>query len=212
MSNIKTVGLLIAAAIMLTFCSKIQAQQTVTISEGIEVKVKLVENLSSKNAVEGQKFNLDLDQEIRVNNQIVIPRGTKALGTVVTANKKGFMGKAGELNIKINYLLVGDQRVSLRATTASEGKSKVGTTVALTVLFGPIGLLKRGKDIEINSGTIFTAYIDQTTQITALQNTNSPAVETISAPEPVSTTVPTSTPEPTSTPAAAAPADVLPVK
>jgi hypothetical protein len=159
--------LLVIAALAFSCSSNLYAQSIVTVSEGTEVKVRLLDNLSSNNAVQGQKFNLELDQDLRLNNQVVIQRGAKVIGNVVSARKKGFMGKAGELNINIDYLLLGDQRIALRATNASEGKSKVGTTVALTVLFGPIGLLKRGKDIELNSGTTFTAFIDQTVQIPA---------------------------------------------
>ena len=171
MSFYKFAQALVFSGVLFISCSSsLHAQAVVTVSEGTEVKMRLLENLSSNNAVIGQKFNLDLDQEVRLNSQVIIPRGTKALGTVVSARKKGFMGRAGELNIKIDYLLLGDQRVALRSTTASEGKSKVGTTVALTVLFGPIGLLKRGKDVEINSGTILSAFIDQTVQIPVIQN------------------------------------------
>jgi len=31
----------------------------------------------------------------------------------------------------------------------------------LTVLFGPIGLIKHGKNVEIPAGTPLTAYVDQ---------------------------------------------------
>jgi hypothetical protein len=33
--------------------------------------------------------------------------------------------------------------------------------VALTVLFGPIGLIKHGKNVDIPPGTPLTAYVDQ---------------------------------------------------
>jgi hypothetical protein len=33
------------------------------------------------------------------------------------------------------------------------------------VLFGPIGLLKRGHDIDINPGTPITAFVDQATDV-----------------------------------------------
>ncbi len=42
-----------------------------------------------------------------------------------------------------------------------EGEGKLGTTVALTVLFGPIGLLKRGHDVDIKAGTPLAAEVDQ---------------------------------------------------
>lgn len=79
------------------------------------------------------------------------------------------MGKAGELNVTLDHVTIGDDRIRLRANKSSEGQSKVGTTVALTVLFGPIGLLKRGHDIDIKPGTPLTAFVDQTTDETVQQ-------------------------------------------
>jgi hypothetical protein len=35
----------------------------------------------------------------------------------------------------------------------------VGTAVALTVLFGPIGLIKHGKNIDVKTGTPLKAYV-----------------------------------------------------
>jgi hypothetical protein len=75
------------------------------------------------------------------------------------------VGKAGELNVQLDYVLVGEQHVRIRAASGKEGDSKVGPAVALTVLFGPLGLLKRGKDVEMNPGTMFSGYVDETVTI-----------------------------------------------
>jgi hypothetical protein len=42
-----------------------------------------------------------------------------------------------------------------------EGQGKEGTAVALTVLFGPIGLIKHGKNVDIKEGTPLMAYTDE---------------------------------------------------
>lgn len=133
--------------------------------EGTDVRLQVTEKLSSATATEGQRFGLSLDEDVQVGGIVVVPRGAKAVGTVINARKRGHMGKAGELNIQINYLLVGDQRVPLRASSGRQGDSKVGATVALTVLFGPLGLLKRGKDVELNPGVVLTAQVDQATDV-----------------------------------------------
>jgi hypothetical protein len=61
----------------------------------------------------------------------------------------------------MQYLAVGGNHVRIRGTKGREGESKTGATVALTVLFGPIGLIKHGKNVEIAAGTPLTAYVDQ---------------------------------------------------
>jgi hypothetical protein len=83
------------------------------------------------------------------------------LGTITNAKKAGMMGKGGELNLRLEYLVVSDSRMRMRGTKGREGDGKVGATVALVVLFGPIGLIKHGKNVEIKAGAPLVAYVDQ---------------------------------------------------
>lgn len=152
-----------AISLLLMLLSTAAFGKDVKLLEGTEVKLQVTEKLTSASATEGQRFDLVLDDDIRVDGEIIIPKGSKALGTVVSARKKGMMGKAGELNIQINYVLFNEQRIPLRASQGREGQNKIGTTVALTVLFGPIGLLKRGHDVEVLPGIVLPAVVDQTT-------------------------------------------------
>ena len=157
----RSIAIVLATA-MLAFTAIASAA---TVPEGTEVKLRMLDSLSSGTAVEGQRFNLELDDDIRVDGKVVVPRGAKAVGTVTHAKKKGFMGKGGELNVTLDYVTVGEDRIRLRAAEGKEGADKVGTTVVLTVLFGPLGLLKRGHNVEVNAGTVLTAYVDQTTKL-----------------------------------------------
>ena len=132
------------------------------IREGVNPKAS---NCVSGTATEGARFNLKLEEEIKVGERVAVPAGTKAVGTVVSSKKKGFMGKGGELNVMIDYLISNDQRIRLRAAKSGEGNDKVGSAVVLTVLFGPLGLLKRGHNVEMNPGTVIQAYVDQSTEL-----------------------------------------------
>ncbi len=164
MNYSRSLAFLLAAA-MFAFTTFASVAGPVTIPEGTEVKLRMLESLTSATATEGQRFTLELDDDIRINGTVVVPRGAKAVGTVMKAKKKGFMGKGGELNITLDYITVGDDRIRLRAAQGKEGQDKVGTTVVLTVLFGPLGLLKRGHDVEVNSGMVMTAFVDQTIKL-----------------------------------------------
>jgi len=133
------------------------------LKEGTDVKLKFVDDLSSKTAAEGDPVNLVLDEDLKVGDVVVVKAGAKATGTVSNAKKAGMMGKAGELNMRLEHLTAGDQRVRLRGSKGKEGEGKEGATVALTVLFGPIGLIKHGKNVEIKAGTPLAAFVDQDT-------------------------------------------------
>jgi hypothetical protein len=132
--------------------------------EGTDVKLKFAQDLSSKTAADDDPVNLVLDEDLKVGDVVVVKAGAKALGTVTHAKKAGMMGKGGELNLRLEYLIVGDTRVRLRGTKGKEGEGKVGTAVALTVLFGPIGLIKHGKNVEVKTGTPLAAFVDQDTE------------------------------------------------
>ncbi len=131
------------------------------LKEGTDVKLKFAQDLSSKTATDDDPVNLVLDEDLKVGDATVCKAGAKAVGTVTHAKKAGMMGKGGELNLRLEYLLVGDTRMRLRGTKGKEGEGKVGTAVALTVLFGPIGLIKHGKNVEVKQGTPLLAYVDQ---------------------------------------------------
>jgi len=131
------------------------------LKEGEEIHLKFADNVSSKTANEGDPVNLVLDEPIKVGDIVVVKEGAKAVATVTNAKKAGMMGKAGELNIRLEHLKAGDERVRLRGSKGKEGQGKEGTAVALTVLFGPIGLIKHGKNVDVKAGTPLLAYVDQ---------------------------------------------------
>jgi hypothetical protein len=137
----------------------------IAVREGTDVSLKFAQDLSSKTAAEDDPVNLVLAEDLKVGDVVIAKAGSKAVGTITHAQKAGMMGKAGELNMRLQYLLVGDTRVKLRGTKGKEGQGKEGTAVALTVLFGPIGLIKHGKNVDIKEGTPLQAYTDETYEL-----------------------------------------------
>jgi hypothetical protein len=131
------------------------------LKEGTEVRLKFSDDLSSKTANEGDPVNLVLDEDIKVGDVVVAKAGAKAVGTITNAKKAGMMGKAGELNMRLEHLKAGDDRIRLRGSKGKEGEGRQGAAIALTVLFGPLGLIKHGKNVEVKAGTPLTAYVDE---------------------------------------------------
>jgi hypothetical protein len=135
--------------------------------DATEVTLKFAADLNSKTAHEGDPVEFLLDNDLKVGETVVVPKGSHAVATVSTAKKAGMMGRPGDLSVQLQYLVAGGTHVRLRGTKGKEGESKTGETVALTVLFGPIGLIKHGKDVDIPAGTPLTAYVDQDTWLAA---------------------------------------------
>jgi hypothetical protein len=134
----------------------------VLVPDGTEITVVTTEEISSKTATEGDPLNFKVAEDVMVNGRIVIAKDTLAKGTVSSAKKSGRLGRGGSLGIRIeSTMTVDNQKVKLRSVKGKEGDDKTGTTVALVVLFGPLGFLKKGKNAIIKSGTQIKAFTDE---------------------------------------------------
>jgi hypothetical protein len=136
------------------------AAQTVLLPEGTELRIRFEERVSSGSNTTGDTFTVSLADPVQLPGGINLPAGYRGRGEVVLAKKKGMMGRSGELSVRLTTLRVGDVAVRLRSSRTAESKGAVGTTVALTVLFGPLGLLKSGHDVTINQGQVVPAFVD----------------------------------------------------
>ena len=139
-----------------------------TLLDGTPVKLRLSQTLSSADAKVGQEIPFDVVEEVKVNDVVVLPKGSTAIGTVTEANSKRSMGRAGKLNMSISYARLTDQeKVALRAVKDSKGGGHVGAMtgaiVATSIIFfpaAPLFLFIHGKDITIPQGTEITAFVE----------------------------------------------------
>ena len=136
--------------------------------DGTPVKLRLARNLSSADAQVGETVDFEVLEEITLSGITVIPKGATALGTVTEAQSKRRMGRAGKLNVVVEYArLANGEKAALRAAKESAGGSNVGkmtgAIVATSIVFfpaAPLFLLAHGKDVNIPKGTEITAYIN----------------------------------------------------
>lgn len=146
-----------------------QANGKVLLKQGTEVKLKLAERLTSKTAFEGDQVNFVLDQDLRVANVLIARVGAVAVGTISHASRPGILGRPGDVGVRLEYLQVGDSRIELRGSKGKQGREREGTTVVLTALFGPVGLIKHGQNAEFQQGTQLTAYVDRDTKVSIVE-------------------------------------------
>ena len=165
----KLTSLVVISCIALSYCLLINVQpalaqnKDVVIPDGTELSVVTTETISSKTATEGDPITFKIDEDLKIDGVVVIAKGTIVKGTVSDAKKNGHFGKGGKLSIRIETTQTVDkQPIKLRASKGKEGDDKTGTTVALVVLFGPLGFLKHGKNAEIKEGTKIKVFTDET--------------------------------------------------
>ena len=147
--------------------SREQQQQEVTIPDGTEFTVINTEEISSKTSAEGDPVTFKVKDDVIVNGQVVIAKDAIVKGIISNAEKSGRMGKGGKLSIRLESTTTTDnQKIRLRASKGKQGDDATGTTVALTVLFGPLGLLKKGKEAKMKAGQEIKVFTDEEKKIT----------------------------------------------
>jgi hypothetical protein len=138
--------------------------------DGTEFTVVTTDEINSKTASEGDPLTFKVLEDVKIDGQVVIAKDTLVKGVVANAKKAGMMGKGGTLGIRVeSTTTVDNQRLKLRSSKGKEGDDKTGTTVALVVLFGPLGFLKHGKNAQIKPGTQIKVYTDEEKKVAIKQ-------------------------------------------
>jgi len=138
------------------------------LQDATPVKLRLTRNMSSADAHEGESVDFEVLEDVAANGIVVIPKGSVAIGTVTEAQPKRRMGRAGKLEIVLDYVRLADtEKAPVRAVKDAKGGSHtVGMTagiVATGLLFfpaAPFFLFMHGKDITVPKGAEVTAYVN----------------------------------------------------
>jgi hypothetical protein len=136
--------------------------------DGTPIKLRLTRNVSSADAHEGESVDFEVLEDVAATGIVVVPKGSVAIGTVTEAQPKRRMGRAGKLEIVLDYVRLADtEKAAIRAVKDAKGGSHtVGMTagiVATGLLFfpaAPFFLFMHGKDITVPKGAEVTGYVN----------------------------------------------------
>jgi hypothetical protein len=141
---------------------EVMQSDEVTVPDGTEIEVVTTSEISSKTAAENDPIEFKVNEDVKINNHVVISKGTVVKGIVSESEKSGRMGKSGKLNIRVESTTTVDgQKIKLRAAKSGKGGDKTGTVIALSLLVSPLFLLKRGKDAKVKEGTKIKVFTDE---------------------------------------------------
>jgi hypothetical protein len=159
--------------------------------EDTPVRLRITQTISSATAKVNDKVDFEVIEDVKVGDMIVIPHGGTAIATVIDAHTKKSFGRAGKLNVNIDYVrLANGDKVNLRAVKGVKGgnhtAAMTGAVVATSIVFFPAAPLLffiKGKNITIPKGTEITAYIAADTPI-SLESLTSPTTTASNPPTP----------------------------
>ena len=141
--------------------------QKVKLAEGTPVKVKIVAELSSKTAQVGDILSFTVVENIKVGGKILIDSNSNATGEVIEAQKARSLGRPGKLDFTINFTkAIDDQIIKVRATEKKlSGTNRTGGVIAAAVIFAPVAIFIKGKDVVIEKDKEFLVFIDKDYEI-----------------------------------------------
>jgi hypothetical protein len=145
-------------AVLLVGGFDVRAQE-IMLADGTPLQVLLVKDISSRDAQRGDVVEFIVDEDIVADGQTVIKKGTIAKGSIIYAEKGGYMGKSGKLALQIDSTMTVDgETIQLRAAKGGEGESKTGTVFVMSNIIGPFAMLMKGGDTTVKSGAKLTVY------------------------------------------------------
>lgn len=153
--KVRAVRLLLLAVVLLA--SDAEAQ---VLPAGTEVKLSFAQSLSSKHAVQGERVELRVAEDVVWDESVVIPAGARVLGTVTVGKRKEKYGFGPGLAITLDYIVTPDRRIPLTGREAWSRKGDTGGDIASGFFFGLGGyLISHGRRVaRVEEGTIVTAF------------------------------------------------------
>ena len=146
------------------------AQSTI-LPEGLTIALETRQDLSSKSAKEGDPVDLTVAKAVTIGGVTVIPAGTPVTGEVVSVRDNGLLGRSGKLDIRVTTVKAGQQDVPVRGQRNVVGRSGKLGSMGAGILFLPLAILVRGKDVKLPAGTPFEVYVDKEVVIGATMQT-----------------------------------------
>ena len=139
-----------------------QAQQSIS-SSAPQVKLRLIETVSSANAKLGQPVLLQVVDPVQVDGKVIIPAGSHASASVTTVKRRGRNHREGQLVLTLKSVPRADGgEALLQSTTVQKGSAKgepIFGPCTFPIPADPVGLFRKGNNVEIPSGTELVARI-----------------------------------------------------
>lgn len=126
-------------------------------------KISLNDSVSSKTNLEGDPVEFTVQDDVKVGDALVLPRGSRGSGVVTKVSRPKSFGRSGKLDISFDQVFSLDDE-PIPTVLGPEAKEKlkmeaaaVGASAIGALALGPVGLVGglfvKGKDVELPAGS-----------------------------------------------------------
>ena len=164
-----------------------RAAQAGVVPTATELDVRLEQALSSDTARVEDRFEGTTVVDLRENNRVLIPAGSRVRGVVTAVKNAGRVERKGELQLSFDQIIINGRTYPMRATVTQaleaggyrEDAGKIGAGAAVGAIIGGIlggvkgaitGVLiggggvvaaTEGEDVELPAGSVLRVRLDQ---------------------------------------------------
>jgi hypothetical protein len=161
------------------------ASNAAMLRTGTPVPLKMAEMITTKGKKlkVGYRVHLEVAEDVRVNDIVVIPAGSPAIGELTDVRNKGMWGKSGKINAQLLYVTVSGRQIRLTGQFDDKGTTGTAAVVGSAVLIPVAGFFMTGTSAKIDIGTPVKAFVDEDVplNVTAV----APTPLNVAAPAPV---------------------------
>lgn len=137
-----------------------QSAQSNVLRAGTEIRLRTLIELSSKDSRPGERFDLEVAEDVILNGQTVIPAGSRAVGEITEVKKKGMWGKSGKVDTRLLYVRVGDQQLRITGQLGDKGKTGTAGVVGALAVVPVAGFFVTGTSGNLPRGTNAVGYLE----------------------------------------------------
>lgn len=154
--------------------------------QGTSVRLRTLSPLSSTDNKAGDRFDLEVSEDVLLNGRVVIPRGSPGKGEITLVKKKGMWGKSGKLETRVLSVRANGMDIPLRGTVLDKGDTGTAGVVGAILVLPVAGFFVTGTSAVLPQGTGFTGLTESDLPVTFADQAPAPPAAVVigSAPPP----------------------------
>lgn len=133
------------------------------LKQGTPIHLATDTEMNSQDNRAGDRIDLRVLDAVSLNGHTVIPVGTRGVGEITLARKKGMWGKSGRLEFRPLYLVLGGRQIPISTHSNTKEKGETGTAgvVASIVVLPLAGFFVTGTSARIPRGSTVDAELSE---------------------------------------------------
>lgn len=133
--------------------------------QGTSIRLRTLAELHSQNNRTGERFDLEVAEDVMLNGVVVIPRGSPATGEITRVRRRGMWGRSGRLETRLLSVRANGMTVPIRGTVAERGDTGTAGVVASIAVLPIAGFFVTGTSAVLPVGTGFTGATEADTPL-----------------------------------------------